>query len=96
MNWLKGFFKSLEKTKINYFTDFEGNLFPSFGIYETKKGTFEYWKSKKDFNYYFHLKASNGKIIAQSEGYKTKISCLKGIESVKRFAKNSETKELKI
>jgi DNA-binding protein Alba len=33
--------------------------------------------------YRFHLKASNGEIIAQSEGYETKDGCMKGIEAVK-------------
>ena len=32
----------------------------------------------------FHLKASNGEIIAQSEGYQTKEDCLNGIEVVKK------------
>jgi DNA-binding protein Alba len=32
----------------------------------------------------FHLKASNGEIIAQSEGYKTKEDCLNGIEVVRK------------
>ena len=31
----------------------------------------------------FDLKAGNGEVIATSEVYKTKTSCLKGIESVK-------------
>jgi hypothetical protein len=31
----------------------------------------------------FHLKASNGEIVAQSEGYKTKDGCMNGIEAVK-------------
>jgi DNA-binding protein Alba len=33
--------------------------------------------------YRFHLKASNGEIIAQSEGYESKDGCMKGIEAVK-------------
>ena len=32
----------------------------------------------------FDLKAGNGEIIANSEVYKSKASCMKGIESVKR------------
>ncbi len=32
----------------------------------------------------FHLKAANGEIIAESEGYETKESCLDGIEVVKK------------
>ena len=39
--------------------------------------------------YRFRLKARNGEIIAASEGYKTKASCLNGIDSVKRNAPES-------
>jgi len=34
----------------------------------------------------FDLKATNGQVIATSEVYETKASCLKGIESVKKNA----------
>ena len=34
----------------------------------------------------FDLKAGNGEIIANSEVYKSKASCMKGIESVKKNA----------
>ena len=34
----------------------------------------------------FDLKATNGEVIATSEGYKAKASCLNGIDSVKRNA----------
>jgi uncharacterized protein len=37
---------------------------------------FEYGK-KKDGQFYWHLKAANGQIVAQGEGYKTGASCLK-------------------
>jgi uncharacterized protein YegP (UPF0339 family) len=30
---------------------------------------YEYWKSSKDGNWYWHLKAANGEIVAQSQGY---------------------------
>lgn len=43
---------------------------------------FEVSKDRKG-EYRFRLKARNGKIIAVSEGYKTKAGCLKGIRSVK-------------
>ena len=36
----------------------------------------------------------NGETIAASEGYKSKASCLKGIESVLRSAPGAEVKEL--
>lgn len=47
---------------------------------------FEVFKSEKNHQFYFHLKASNGQIILQSEGYTTKSNCLSGIESVKKNA----------
>lgn len=34
----------------------------------------------------FHLKAANGEIIAASQGYETRESAVKGIESVKTNA----------
>ena len=37
----------------------------------------------------YGLKAANGQIIATGEGYKTKASCLKGVESVKKNAPDS-------
>jgi uncharacterized protein YegP (UPF0339 family) len=53
-------------------------------------GTFEITRSQKSGEFYFHLKAANGEIILQSEGYTKKASALNGIESVK---KNSPTPE---
>ena len=38
----------------------------------------------------FDLKAGNGEIIAVSEGYKAKASCLNGIESIKKNAVDAE------
>lgn len=52
---------------------------PKFEVYEDKRGS-----------YRFRLKAPNGKIIAVSEGYTTKISCLSGIESVRKNAPEAE------
>lgn len=34
----------------------------------------------------FRLKAANGKVICQGQGYKTKEACMKGIESIKKNA----------
>ena len=39
----------------------------------------------------FRLKARNGEVIAVSEGYKAKASCLNGVESVKKNAPEAET-----
>ena len=52
---------------------------PKFEVYTDKAGEFR-----------FRLKARNGEIIAASEGYKTKTSCLKGVDSVKRNAPDAE------
>lgn len=32
--------------------------------------------------WYFHIRSSNGKLIAQSEGYKSKAACTKTIQSI--------------
>jgi uncharacterized protein YegP (UPF0339 family) len=44
----------------------------------------------KDGQYYFDLRAKNGEIIAQSEGYVAKSGALNGIASVKENAPNAE------
>lgn len=54
---------------------FETVKHPKFEVYTDKAGEFR-----------FRLKARNGEIVASSEGYKTKTSCLNGIESVKKNA----------
>ncbi len=52
---------------------------PKFEVYVDKAGEFR-----------FRLKARNGEIIAASEGYKAKASCLNGIKSVIRNAAAAE------
>lgn len=42
---------------------------------------------------HFVLKADNGEVIATSQVYKSKDSCKKGIESVKRNAPDAEVVE---
>ena len=54
---------------------------------------FEYWQSPKDGLWYFHLVTPNNEIVTQSQGYKTKESCLNSIESVKRYSPNASTFE---
>jgi uncharacterized protein YegP (UPF0339 family) len=46
----------------------------------------------KDVNqkFRFRLKAPNGEIVAASEAYNAKDSCLKGIEAVKKYALDAE------
>ena len=52
---------------------------PKFEMYEDKGGEFR-----------FRLKARNGEIIATSEGYTSKASCLNGIESVQKNAPEAD------
>ena len=47
---------------------------------------FEVFKGQ-DGDFRFRLKAANGKVVAQGQGYKSKDACLKGIESIKKNAK---------
>ncbi len=54
---------------------FEKQKHPKFELYTDKAGEFR-----------FRLKATNGEIIAVSEGYKTMASCQNGVASVKKNA----------
>ena len=58
---------------------FETKKHPKFEVYLDKAG-----------EYRFRLKATNGQNICASEGYKSKTSCLNGIESVKRNAPEAD------
>ena len=58
---------------------FESVKHPKFEVYEDKAGEFR-----------FRLKARNGEIIAVSEGYKAKASCMNGIESVRKNAPDAD------
>jgi len=55
---------------------------PKFEVYNDKAGEFR-----------FRLKATNGQVIAVSEGYTALKSCLNGIESVKKNAAEAEIVE---
>ena len=55
---------------------------PKFEIYADKAGEFR-----------FRLKATNGQVIAVSEGYKAMASCVNGVESVKKNAVDAEIVE---
>lgn len=55
---------------------------PKFEVYEDKAG-----------EYRFRLKATNGQVIATSEGYKTLANCENGIESVKKNAPDADVVE---
>jgi len=52
---------------------------PKFEVYADKAGEFR-----------FRLKATNGQVIAVSEGYTAIKSCLNGVESVKKNAPDAE------
>jgi len=52
-------------------------------------GKFIVSKRKND-EFQFNLKATNGQIILTSEGYTTKAACLNGIESVKKNSQNEK------
>ena len=52
---------------------------PKFELYQDKAGEFR-----------FRLKATNGEIIAASQGYSSKSGCQNGIDSVKRNAPEAE------
>ena len=61
---------------------------------EPMAGKFEVYKDKGG-EFRFSLKASNGQAILASEGYKTKPSCLSGVESVKKNSTNDSLYERK-
>ena len=56
---------------------------PKFEVYKDKAGELR-----------FRLKAKNGQIIAVSEGYAAKASCMNGIESVKANAPEAPVEEI--
>ena len=48
---------------------------------------FEVFRGKvPDNDWYFHLRAANGEIIAASEGYKTKAGAIRGAGAMRRNA----------
>lgn len=57
-------------------------------------GKFEI-KTRKNGEFQFNLKATNGQVILTSEGYKTKASCLNGVESVKKNCQDEKRFEIK-
>ena len=77
MNGIESVRKNAVEAKLEDQTveGFETVTNPKFEVYTDKSGEFR-----------FRLKARNGEIIATSEGYKAKASCLNGIESVRKNA----------
>ena len=64
--------------------DFEAEACPKYEIYNDKAGKFR-----------FRLKAGNGEIIAVSQAYKAKSSCVEGIDSVRVNAVTADIVEEK-
>lgn len=62
--------------------EFAAQKDPKFEVYRDRAG-----------EYRFRLKASNGQVIAVSEGYRVKANCLNGIKSVKRNASDAPVVE---
>ena len=58
---------------------FEVQKHPKFEVYVDKAG-----------EYRFRLKATNGKVLVFSEGYKAMAGCMNGIESVKKNSVDAE------
>lgn len=59
--------------------DFEKKSNPKFEIYADDRGA-----------YRFRLKAKNGQVLAVSEGYSRKSSCIKGVNSVIKNSADAE------
>ena len=51
---------------------------------------------RKNGEFQFNLKATNGQVILTSEGYTTKAACLNGIESVRKNAPVEDRFEVKV
>ena len=81
---VKGGIESVKKNALAHVEDqtvenFETLTHPKYEVYQDKAG-----------EYRFRLKAKNGQNIGKSEGYKTKASCLNGIESVGKNAPEAD------
>lgn len=83
----KSCLNGIESVKKNCVADVEDQTVE--GYAELKNPKFEVYLDKAG-EFRFRLKARNGEIIATSEGYKAKASCLNGIESVKKNAPDAE------
>ena len=51
---------------------------------------------RKNGEFQFNLKASNGQVILTSEGYTTKTACLNGVESVRKNCQDPKKFEVKV
>ena len=87
MSGCQGGIASVQKNALAHVEDqtvegFETVTNPKFEVYTDKAGEFR-----------FRLKARNGEIIAVSEGYKAKASCMNGVESVRKNAPDAPVVE---
>merc|ERR1711908_211208 len=55
-----------------------------------RTGKFELFRSEKNDEFYFRLKASNGEIILASQGYKGKSGAENGIRSVRENSSDED------
>jgi len=79
MPLLKGLF-SREEDRYTHYAKF----------YVIMKSHFEIFKSPKDDQFYWRLRAANGEIVLRSEGYTSKQSAEKGIASVRVHSPSDE------
>jgi uncharacterized protein YegP (UPF0339 family) len=62
---------------------------------EEKKCLFQVWKSDEDGQWYWHLRAKNGEIVADgAEGYSSYDKAVEGIQDVCICCQNAEVEEL--
>lgn len=59
-----------------------------------RKAKFQVYKNKSDSDYHWRLVAANGEELAWSEAYRTKDGAMKGVEALKKAAKEAEVVEL--
>ena len=83
--------KGIESVKKNCVGEIEDQTVE--GFEKLKHPKFEMYLDKAG-EYRFRLKAKNGEVIATSEGYKAKESCLNGIESVKKNAPEAPVEKI--
>ena len=57
---------------------------------------YQIFKSDKNNQFYFRLRAANGEPILASEGYTTKQNCKNGIESVRTHSPNDNNYDRKM
>ena len=52
--------------------------------------------TRKNGEFQFNLKATNGQVILTSQGYATKATCLNGVESVKKNCQDEKRFDCKV